>query len=79
MDEDQIDFKDLRTGQWVRIVHQYKSGKIEYVGKVSEVSQKWLKLNYGGTVLIVPQTSAAEEKIYALSDEEKKFYSGKKK
>src|SRR5690606_35514575 len=48
----EVSYNDIRTGQWIKVVHEYRENgptqpyTREWVGKVSEVSQKWLKLTH---------------------------------
>lgn len=76
----EVAYNDIRTGQWIKVVHEYRENgptqpyTREWVGKVSEVSQKWLKLTHKKQTQIVPQTSWAEEKIFVLDSKERKEY-----
>lgn len=74
----EVEFSDIRTNQAIKVVHEYKENgptlpyTREWVGKVTEVSPKWLKISRKKQVQVVPQTSHAKETIYVLDAKERK-------
>lgn len=72
----EIEFGEIRTSQWLRAEHAFPAHGPAmpytrlYVGKVSEVNQKWLKVKHGGHTTIVPQTSLGTEKFWLLTKKE---------
>lgn len=71
-DDDIVTYKDIRTGQWIVVDHEFPakppldSYSRRYVGKVTEVSQKWLRVVAKKNNMIVPEQPAAKETIYVI-------------
>lgn len=71
-DADAVTYKDIRTGQWIVVDHEFPAVppraaySRRYVGKVSEASQKWLRVTAKKNDMIVPEQPGAKETFYIV-------------